>query len=153
MKKASKSEKLLIEEISEFAKKLQQSIRGLTIGELIKLIRIQLGMSQDTLAKHACVPQSTISRVEGSEKTPTLVTLAKILDVLSCDLVITPLHKEPIDIIRSKQAKKKAHEKINYLRGTMNLENQEPDKKLIRELIKEEEEQLLHGSNSKLWKK
>ncbi len=109
-------------------------------------------MSQDALAKRACVPQSTVSRVEGSEKTPTLATLARILDALSCDLVITPLLKEPIDTIRGKQAKKKAHEKISYLRGTMNLENQEPDKKLIRELLKEEEEKLLHGPNSKLWK-
>jgi|SaaInlLV_10m_DNA_2_1039722.scaffolds.fasta_scaffold00107_6 transcriptional regulator with XRE-family HTH domain len=153
MKKTSKSEKILIEEISEFAKKLQRLTRGLTIGELIKLIRIQLGMSQDALSKRASVPQSTVSRVEGSEKTPTLATLAKILDALSCDLVIAPSLKDPIDIVRSKQAKKKANEKISYLRGTMNLENQEPDKKLIRELIKEEEGKLLHGSSSKLWKK
>ncbi len=153
MKKPSKSEKILLEEISEFAKKLQQSTRGLTIGELIKLVRIQLGMSQSTLSKRACIPQSTVSRVEGSKKISTLATLAKILDALSCNLVITPVLKEPIDIIRSKQAKKRANEKISYLRGTMSLENQEPDEKLIKELIKEEEKELLHGSSSKLWEK
>jgi transcriptional regulator with XRE-family HTH domain len=153
MKKTSKSEKVLLEEISQLANKLQQATRGLTIGELIKLVRIQLGMSQSVLSKRAMIPQSTISRVEGNEATPTLITLEKILDALSCDLVITPVLKEPINTIRSKQAKKRAHEKISYLKGTMNLENQEPNKKLIEELIKQEEEELLHGSSSKLWRK
>jgi len=33
----------------------------------------------------------------------------------------------------------------------MNLEDQQPDSRFIAELIKQEEERLLQGPNSKLW--
>ncbi len=151
MKFYSPSEKLLIEEITEAAQKTRVKVRGLTIGALIKSIRIQLGMSQKALAKRAGVPQSTISRIEQKERDANLSTLNKILSAISCDLVIVPLLKDSIDIIRRKQARKMAEKQVRYLKGTMNLEDQQPDSKFIEELIKQEEERLLQGPNSKLW--
>lgn len=58
---------------------------------------------------------------------------------------------EPIDVTRRKQARRVAENNVRYLRGTMSLEEQEPDKKLIQELIKEEEE-LLRSPGNKLWR-
>ncbi len=151
MKSYSPSEKLLIEEIMHATQKTRIAVRGLTIGALIKSIRVQLGMSQNVLAKRAGVPQSTISRIEQEERAANLSTLNKILVAISCDLVIVPLLEDSIDAIRRKQARKKAEKQILYLKGTMNLEDQQPDSRFIAELIKQEEERLLHGSNSKLW--
>ena len=151
MKSFSPSEKLLIEEIMQAAQKTRVAVRGLTIGALIKSIRVQLGMSQKALAKRAGVPQSTISRIEQEERDANLSTLNKILGAISCDLVIVPLLQDSIDAIRRKQARKMAEKQVGYLKGTMNLEGQQPDPRFITELIKQEEERLLQGPNSKLW--
>ena len=151
MKSFSPSEKLLIEEIMQAAQKTRVAVRGLTIGALIKSIRVQLGMSQKALAKRAGVPQSTISRIEQEERDANLSTLNKILGAISCDLVIVPLLQDSIDAIRRKQARKMAEKQVRYLKGTMNLEDQQPDSRFIAELIKQEEERLLQGPNSKLW--
>lgn len=151
MKSFSPSEKLLIEEITQAAQKTRVAVRGLTIGALIKSIRVQLGMSQKALAKRAGVPQSTISRIEQEERDANLSTLNKILGAISCDIVIVPLLQDSIDTIRRKQARKMAERQVRYLKGTMNLEDQQPDSRFIEELIKQEEERLLQGSNSKLW--
>jgi len=132
-------------------KKTRVAVRGLTIGALIKSIRVQLGMSQKALAKRAGVPQSTISRIEQEERDANLSTLNKILGAISCDIVIVPLLQDSIDAIRRKQARKMAEKQVSYLKGTMNLEDQQPDSRFIAELIKQEEERLLQGPNSKLW--
>lgn len=151
MKSFSLSEKVLIEEIMQAAQKTRVAVRGLTIGALIKSIRVQLGMSQKVLAKRAGVPQSTISRIEQEERDANLSTLNKILIAISCDIVIVPLLQDSIDAIRRKQARKMAEKQVCYLKGTMNLEDQQPDPRFISELIKQEEERLLQGPNSKLW--
>lgn len=151
MKSYSPSEKLLIEEIMQAAQKARVAVRGLTIGALIKSVRTQLGMSQKALAQRAGVPQSTISRIEQEERDANLATLNKILAAISCDLVIVPLLQDSIEVIRRKQARKMAEKQVRYLKGTMNLEDQQPDARFIEELVKQEEERLLQGPNSKLW--
>ncbi|MBA3816428.1 MAG: helix-turn-helix domain-containing protein [Parachlamydiaceae bacterium] len=151
MKHYSPSEKLLIEEIMQAAQKTRVAVRGLTIGALITSVRVQLGMSQKALAKRAGVPQSTISRIEQEERDANLSTLNKILSAILCDLVIVPLLQDSIDNIRRMQARKMAEKQVGYLKGTMNLEDQQPDPRFIIELIKQEEERLLQGPNFKLW--
>jgi transcriptional regulator with XRE-family HTH domain len=151
MKLYSPSEKLLIEEVMQASQKAKLAIRGLPIGALIKSIRVQLGMSQKTLARRAGVPQSTISRIEQGQRDTSLSMLSKILEAISCDLVVAPVLKDSIDVIRRKQARKIAEKQLRYLKGTMNLEDQQPDPRFIEELLKQEEERLLQGPNSKLW--
>jgi transcriptional regulator with XRE-family HTH domain len=151
MKRSLFSEKLLLEEVAVEGQKTRGILRGLSIGSLIKMIRLQLGMSQKALAKRAHVPQSTISRVEQGNKTPNLPTLNKVLGALFCDLLIVPVLQESIDTIRQKQARKMAEKRVRYLKGTMALEKQEPDSKLTAELLKQEVEHLLKNSNAKLW--
>lgn len=151
MKYNSPSEKLLIEEVRQSSAKALAAARGLQIGTLIRTIRKQLGMSQEELARRAHVPQSTVSRIEASDRDATLSTLSKILKALSCDLVVVPHLHKPVDALRREQAKKKAKQRIHYLKGTMNLEDQEPDPGFVEELLKQEEERLLSGMNSALW--
>ncbi len=151
MKPYSPSERLLIEEVMQAVQKVRTALRGLTIGALIKSIRIQLGMSQKALAKRAGVPQSTVSRIEQGRRDMSLSTLNKILGAISCDLVIAPLLHDSIDAIRRKQARKTAEKQVRYLKGTMNLEDQQPDSRFTEELLRQEEERLLQGPNAKLW--
>ena len=151
MKSHSVSERLLIEEIMQESQKMKMAIRGMHIGTLIKSIRVQLGMSQRALAKRAGVPQPAVSRIEQGKQNTSLSTLNKILQAISCDLVIVPLLQDSIDVIRRKQARKIAKKQVRYLKGTMNLEDQQPDSRFIEELIKQEEESLLHGSGTQLW--
>jgi transcriptional regulator with XRE-family HTH domain len=151
MKSYSSSERLLIEEVTQISQKMRIALRGLSMGALVKAIRSQLGMSQKVLAKRAGVPQSTVSRIEQGERDMNLSTLQKILAAISCDLMMAPLLLESIDEIRRKQAHKVAEKHIRYLKGTMNLEDQQPDSRFMNELLKQEEERLLQGPNAKLW--
>jgi transcriptional regulator with XRE-family HTH domain len=146
------SEQLLIEEIAKEGAKASQAARGLPPGALVKMIRKQIGMPQEVLARIAKVPQSTISRIEKGQGDPSLATLRRILQALDCDLVILPILRESVNTIRRRQARKRAENKVRYLLGTMHLEEQEPDKKFTDALLLQEEEKLLKGSNSTLWK-
>jgi transcriptional regulator with XRE-family HTH domain len=146
------SEQLLIEEIAREGAKASQVARGLSPGRLIKMIRRQIGMPQEILARKAKVPQSTISRIEKGQGEPSLATLRKILQALECDLAILPILREPVRAIRRRQARKKAEAKVRYLLGTMHLEEQEPDKKFTDALLQQEEEKFLQGPNTTLWK-
>ncbi len=151
MKRQSYAEKILIQEVVDESKNLKVAMRGLAIGGFIKLIRQHLGMSQKALARRAGVPQSTVSRIEQSQRDASLSTLTRILDALSCDLVIAPFLRESIDMIRRKQARIMAEKRIHYLKVTMNLEEQQPDAQFIEALLQEEEARLLQGPTYKLW--
>jgi len=151
MKKAKKSEKLLLEQIGDSAQFLAQHQRGLSIGELIALIRVQLTMSQRAVARRAGVPQGTISKIESGQQQPTIPTLNKILNALECDLLITAVPRVGLEEVRYRQAVNKAKRMVEYLQGTMSLEKQTPDQKLLKEMIEEEVKKLLDSSGPELW--
>lgn len=151
MKSRSTAEKILVEEVREATEKVKKIVRGLSIGALIKSIRLQLGMSQSALAKRAGVPQSTVSRIEQGQRDASLSTLNKILKALSCDLIVVPHLQDSVESIRRKQAHKVAEKHIQYLKGTMNLEDQQPDQRFIDELVKQEERRLLNEAVLELW--
>ncbi len=143
------SEKLIVEELAKVGAELQRALKGLSINQLVSMIRKQLKMSQKVLAIRAKVPQSTISNLERSKKQPNLATLRKIMDALFCDLLIVPMLREPVETLLIKTARQKAEKRVRYLIGSMNLEKQEPDSQLIQELIKKEIEELINSP--KLW--
>jgi transcriptional regulator with XRE-family HTH domain len=126
-------------------------MRGLAIGDIIRIIRVQLGMSQQVLAKRVGVPQSTISRLEKDFGNCTIKTLIKVFESLSCDLLVVPMLKLPVDTIRQIQAEKMAKKRLQYLAGTMNLEDQQPDTRLIDTLLQQEVNDLLNGRRTDLW--
>ena len=78
-----------------------------------------------------------------------MATLRKIMDALFCDLLIVPVLRGSLETLLLKQARKKAEKRVRYLRGSMNLEKQEPDALLIEALVKKEAEELLRSP--KLW--
>lgn len=152
MKKFLTTEKLIIDAISQKSLGTKNACKGLSIGKIIKMLRSQLGMPQQILAKKASVRQATISQIEQDKIFPTLNTLKKIFEVLGCDLVISFVLRESIENQRLKQAQKQAKKHFEYLKGTMSLEKQPIDSLMAEEIMKNEINELLFGSNSKLWK-
>lgn len=150
MKNVSYSEQQLIEDLSHISMALKKASKGLSIGAILKSIRIQLGMSQRALALRASVPQSTISRIEQGVRDMNVSTLQKVCSALSCDLVFAPILEDSIEVIRKKQARKVAQKQISYLQGTMNLEEQQPDKRFTERLLRDEEIRLLREGKA-LW--
>lgn len=151
MGKQIASERLLIKEVTKKAQDAREAARGQSIGLLIKFVRKQLGMTQSVLARRSGMPQSTISRVERGQRDVSISTLQRILQALSCQLVLTPMLEKTVDEIRYEQARKVAEKHVRYVQGTMNLENQEPGHQFIQEVLKVEIEKLLNGPDHRLW--
>ncbi|NGX32069.1 MAG: hypothetical protein K1060chlam4_00107 [Candidatus Anoxychlamydiales bacterium] len=144
-----KSEKLFLLDIFKSSKNLQKVQQNISVGDLIGLIRRQLGMSQRVLARKSKVYQSTISRIESGVLSPNIDTLNKLFEALSCSLIITARPYEDLDKVKIKQAYKQAEKKVNYLLGTMALEKQRPDQRFIEEQIEEEKNKLINSKD--LW--
>ncbi len=151
MENSKRSEKLLLEKIAYSAHDLERQQRGLEIGQLIALIRGQLRMSQEVLAKRANVLQSTISKIESGGQQANVNTLQKILNAMDCDLLITAVQRNSAETTRKNQAERKARKKVQYLKGTMSLEKQEPSQELLEELVDDEVKNLLNSKTSRLW--
>lgn len=57
-----------------------------TIGQIIKMRRKELGLTQDTLALLSQVGINTIVSIERGSKSPSLETLTKVADVLGLEI-------------------------------------------------------------------
>lgn len=65
------------------------------IGEKIRILRFQKGLSQEQLALHVGINTSYLGQVERGEKNPTIKTLEKIANGLDCtleNLIVTNVH-------------------------------------------------------------
>lgn len=142
-------EKLLDSLLEEGRKKSHQEI--LSIGALVRLFRLGLGITQRQLAKRAQVPQSTIIRIESGESRPKEMTIRKIFNALECDIAFIPIPRfKDVETLLREKAKKIAEKRLQYIEGTMALEQQRPDKLWQRRLL-ESEIELILKSPSQLW--
>ena len=151
MSKLTVSETLLLNEIFESGTALIKSSKGLEFGQTIYLIRKNLCMSQQTLAKRSGIPQPQISKIEKGSLSSNYSTLKKISDALFCDIVISPIPKKDLSSIKQNIAEKIARKRIYYILGTMSLEKQSPDDQMIRAMLKKEEENIINNFDSKIW--
>ena len=69
-----------------FAQAYEEASYLLDIGVAIASVREKIGFSQNELAKKIGTTQSVISRIENGNQNLTLMMLAKIADVLHCEL-------------------------------------------------------------------
>ena len=146
-------EKLLLNALFQLAAnykiKLEQKASFSTV---LFLLRKRLRMSQRTLAKRAKIPQATVSRIESGRTTPTLATLEKIFRALFCEIVIIPLPIHDLDQLVLKQVHHIAKKRVQYLKGTMALELQQPKEEALQELISQEEQDLLANHRFDIWR-
>lgn len=118
---------------------------------LVRLVRRGLGMTQRQLAKRAEVPHSTIARIEKGVIRPNEDTLRKIFDAMECDIAFIPMPRfQSVESLLRKKAERIAEKRVQYLEGTMALEQQKPEKKWRERLLENEIAELLK-SPSLLW--
>ena len=67
-------------------KKSSVAAPELVLGERLRSLRAQRGISQSQLAKDAKLSQSTIAHIEGGRKDPSVATLRKIARVLDAEV-------------------------------------------------------------------
>lgn len=123
----------------------------LSSGSLIRLLRLELGMTQEQLAARAKMPRSTIVRIEKGITRPNVETLRKIFSAMECDIAYIPVPRfESIETLLREKALKLAENRIRYVEGTMALEKQRPEKKWRDQLLESEIESILN-SPSQIW--
>lgn len=120
----------------------------------IRTVRRAIGMSAGQLAERLGVQQSTVSRLEKSERdgVVTLESLRKAADALDCDVYYLLLPRTPLEKKVTDQAARLAEDDIQRVNRTMALEDQLPADDATREQRQERHEELLRGSWRNLWK-
>ncbi|MFA7658735.1 MAG: mobile mystery protein A [Candidatus Gastranaerophilaceae bacterium] len=134
-----------LKQMSEFAKAERPAFGW------IKAIRQALGMTTTQLAKRVGVKQPRILTIESDEVKYKLElgTLCKVAEALDCDLVYALIPKTSLQKMTYEQARKKAIKILGKINYNMALENQ--DVKLGNEEIDELTQELLDGSQARLW--
>ena len=130
---------------------LRAEIGALKPGDLIRLLRRHLHMTQRQLARRSGVAQSQIAKTERGLLNPRTTTLERIYAALNCDILILPLPLYPLDKHLRRQALKYVRKRMNYLKGTLALEDQVPDEAFLKRLEEEEVERLLQNQTSEIW--
>jgi XRE family transcriptional regulator, regulator of sulfur utilization len=76
----------------------------MNLGQSIKIIRNQLGLSQEELSRRTGISQTSISHIENGVKSPTKRTLKKICEVLEVpEAVIYIMAMEDSDVPESRK--------------------------------------------------
>src|SRR5690606_3530290 len=103
--------------------------------DLIRLLRKRLRMTQKQLAKRAGIPQSYIAKIESGRTKPSLETWGKIFRSLHCSITVLLIPEKMPDDLLEEQAYATALKRVNYVAGTMALEDQLPSKRDLKEMI------------------
>mgnify|MGYP000731214466 CR=1 FL=1 len=120
----------------------------------IRTIRNALGMSAGALGRRLGMTSANVLKAEKSEArdTITLKSLRKLAEALDCDLKYALVPRYSLEEMKTRQAKKIAHEKMQSIGHSMKLEGQEVDSAAQKLLFEELVKSLLEGSGKELWK-
>lgn len=132
-------------------KKVPEATKEFAPHVVIRMIRNALHMTQAQLAKRAGMPQSHLAKIETGKVDVQLSTLRRILRAMYCEAIVLPKFlKLPQDVL-AERIKEVARRKIARVSGTMALEKQLPDDRMIRALIRSEEERLISRPSAEIW--
>lgn len=138
--------------LSQAAKKAPAWIHGLQPGELVRLVRQHLRMTQTQLARRSGVPQAKIARIESQKTDFRWSTLVRLLKALRADAVILARPEVSWDDWLKELASRAAERQVNRVLGTSALEEQQPPESTRQAMILEEKDRLMReGSSSELW--
>jgi transcriptional regulator with XRE-family HTH domain len=146
MKPPSPAEKAFVDKLLEVSKSLSDQVGPIEVGEIVKLLRTRLRMTQAILARRAGVPQSYVANVETSHITPTFKSLRKLLTALECDLALYPVPRGSLDDVVEKKAHSAALK--NLYQESQELPTSD---KSFDDLVKEEKERLLSSGSAHIW--
>jgi predicted DNA-binding mobile mystery protein A len=103
----------------------------------LRAVREALGMSSRDLAARMGVAESTVVRLETSERegTAQLNSLRRAADALGCDLVYAVVPRRPLEDTVQQQARSKAVRSLAPVQHTMLLEDQTPADSVLESLL------------------
>lgn len=106
-------------------------------GGWLRAIRESLGMSSGDLAVRMGVAQSTVIRLEASERAQTaqLSSLRSAAEALGCDLVYAVVPRRPLEETVLEQAHRRATKFLAPVQHTMLLEDQAPEQSVAASLL------------------
>jgi predicted DNA-binding mobile mystery protein A len=137
--------------------RLQVQSKGMSISlsyaDWIRALRHYLRMTQAELAHRAHIPQPHLAQIESGKIDPQVGTLKRIFEGLSCDLIIEPLPRKPLDEVLRGRARAVALKRLKPVMGTMALENQAPEKEVFKRLLEKRTEDVLNDPRERLWNK
>ena len=120
-------------------------------GDWLRMVRNALRMSQHDLARRSGVPQSHLAGIEKGKVDPRISTLKKIFDAMSCDVIIEPRPRKPLDEVLRGEARSVALKRLKQSMGTMALENQAPDADVFRALLEQRTDEILNRKSERIW--
>src|SRR5438045_1847563 len=87
--KITEAERTLLRAALEAAKPVASDWRALPVGRMLRRLRREMGLHQDTLAYRVGMRQSMVSRIERGADLR-LSTLRRLLVAMNCELVVLP---------------------------------------------------------------
>jgi predicted DNA-binding mobile mystery protein A len=120
--------------------------------EWIRTLRSYLRMTQRELAKRANISQPHLAAIESGRIDPQIGTLRRIYEGLSCDLVLEPRPRKPIEEMLRGQARSLALKRLKHTMGTMALENQAPGEEVFRQLLEKRTDEILKNDRERIWR-
>ena len=128
------------------------ALPSLAPGELIRLVRQSLGMTQSQLARRAgLMNQSHVARIEAGHMDPQWGSVVRLLKALLCEPVLLARPSRDLEALLSDRIRDVARRRVRRTLGTMALEKQEPDAETVRELEKSEEQALREKRLTSIW--
>lgn len=120
--------------------------------EWIRTLRGYLRMTQAELAKRSKISQPHLAGIESGRIDPQLSTLRRIYDGLSCDLVMEPRPRKPLEEILRGRARSLALKRLKHTMGTMALEKQAPGRDVFKQLLEKRTDEILKDDRERLWR-
>ncbi len=116
-----------------------------------KYIRTGLGMTLEQLGHRASLSTPTISQIERNEALDkiTLASLKKVAEAMNCELVYAFVPNEKLEVMRDKQAERKAKQFVKESHLHMEYEDQAVTKKQLKSQWLELKEKL--KTSHRLW--
>jgi transcriptional regulator with XRE-family HTH domain len=140
-----------IEHLQTLPDSLPAWTRHLQPGELVRLLRQYLKMSQAQLARRSGVPQAKIARIESMKTDFRWSTLSKLLAALEAEPLVLPRARTSWTEWLRGRARRVAEQRVNRVLGTSALEAQQPSELDRQAMVNEETSRLLDSGGQVLW--
>ena len=124
-----------------------------TVGENVRKLRIEKGMTQAQLAKRCGIRQSMVARIETSLTIDLrLSTVQKLAKGLDCRLISRFVPEEEIEKVLDQKSLAAARKLVGLSRSTAGLEKQMPEDRYIEQQVREMQLRIREKRPSSLWR-
>lgn len=145
------AEKRLVDQIIKVGTRLPKELFDLEPRIFVRALRRRLRMTQKQLAHRVKIPQSYLAKIESGKVVPGLPTLQKIFHAMGCTCAFVIGVQIHPDVLLKHQIELAAIRKMQYVTGTMTLEEQKPSEKELKNLKENETKKLYGSESSQIW--